>query len=249
MYKGFHVKWTNRFSPYQYLGRQIVTKQKRVARMCLDPYINHETGALVGDAIERDWFPVSAYDVFVSHSHEDVEKVEAFVGWLQERFQLTVFVDSVIWGSADTLLEKIDDQYCLVKEQAAYDYRKRNFSTSHVHVMLTMVLAKVMDQAECFMFLHPSNAVQGEVTRSPWIYSELLLAQMLVKRKPKRLAWKEESGVIMYQKQLEIEHDVQSPMNDLIFLREENLKLWERTYSKSSHNHALDDLYAQFFEE
>lgn len=249
MYKGFQVELADRFAPYRCVGKEMLLKQTSDIRSCLEQYINLESGVLVGDAIERDWFPVSAYDVFISHSHDDAEQVEAFVGWLQERFQLSVFVDSAVWKSADHLLEKIDVRYGTDSEDGADDYRRRNFHASHVYMMMAMALGKVIDQAECFMFVTTPNTVKESVTRSPWIYAELMFTKLMKKRVPLRRVVKRESKMIAHQeKQLEVEYDVRSLMSELLVLREENLQLWGKMYQHSCDGHALDVLYAQFDE-
>ena len=249
MYKGFQVEMTDHFSRYRRLGEEVFVQQNRVIRQCLDKYINLETGSLTGDALERDWFPVSAYDVFISHSHDDAEQVAAFVGWLQEKFQLSVFVDSAVWRSADHLLEKIDARYGTDSEGDLDDYRRRNFHASHVYMMMAMALGKVIDQTECFMFVTTPNAVMESVTRSPWLYVELMFTKLMKKRVPLRRVAKRESKMMAHQeKQLEVEYDVRSLMSELLVLRKDNLQLWEKMYQHSCCDHALDVLYAQFDE-
>lgn len=255
MYVGFHLKWSDRFVAYRSVGEQLFKEQKQHLKMNLDKYVNPDTGALVGKALEEDWFPVSAYDIFISHSHDDMEQAIALAGWLKETFHLSVFIDAAVWGSADTLLKEIDDRCCLLEENSLYDYHQRNYSTSHVHMLVAMALAKVIDKSECFMFLNTSNLLQlseqtvSQSTTSPWIYGELVLSQLMEKRKPERfdsVRFRPKRDVIRNQgKQLEIEHDVHSPLNDLMMLNEENLNVWEQSYQKNSPCHALDYLYGQ----
>ena len=55
-----------------------------------------------------------------------------------------------------------------------YDYNKRNYSTSHVHMMLSTALTMMMDEAECVIFLNTPNALSTKdivhKTESPWIF-------------------------------------------------------------------------------
>ena len=61
--------------------------------------------------------------------------------------------------------------------------------------MLSAALAKVMDHAECIIFLNTPNSIitkdfigSGKVlTASPWIYNELLLTRLLKSRPPRRV--------------------------------------------------------------
>ena len=43
------------------------------------------------------WFPISEYDVFISHSHKDIEIVKNLYSFLRE-LGLRPFVDSIAWG-------------------------------------------------------------------------------------------------------------------------------------------------------
>ncbi|MEI3607253.1 hypothetical protein SPD48_16355 [Pseudogracilibacillus sp. SE30717A] len=245
MYKGFKVVLTDCFSHYHHSGEEIIALQNQSIWQCLDNYINPETGALVGDALERDWFPVSAYDVFISHSHEDAEQVVAFAGYLQEKYQLSVFIDSAVWRSADSLVEKIHARYGT--DWVKPDYRRRDYQVSHVYMLMAMALGKVIDRAECFMFITTPNSVKKGITRSPWIYAELMFTKLMKKRLPSRWVSRHPTEIMMHQKkQLAVEYDVCSVMSELLLLQEDNLQLWEKMYQSNRSNHPLDLLYAQY---
>lgn len=136
-----------------------------------------------GKSISEEWFPTEKYDVFLSHSHKDLEKVLAFAGWLVCTFDLKCFVDSCTWDYCDNLLKQIDDKYCKNEHSNTYSYTKRNYSTSHVHMMLSIALSKVMDLSECVMFINTPHSISvkknfGDLqkgknckqsTASPWI--------------------------------------------------------------------------------
>jgi hypothetical protein len=78
------------------------------------------------------------------------------------------------------LLKVIDRKYCRNDDNSAYNYDKRNYSTSHVHMMLNTALHKMIDRCELFLFLGTPNSVSvkngienQKSLKSPWIYSEL----------------------------------------------------------------------------
>ena len=107
----------------------------------------------------------------------------AFAGWLYECFGLISFIDSQIWGYSNDLLKVIDAKYCYQQESRTYNYNLRNESTSHVHMMLLIALAKMMNKTECLFFLNTEESITVaetlNKTKSPWIYSELALSQIV----------------------------------------------------------------------
>ncbi|MCC5439660.1 hypothetical protein [Clostridium botulinum] len=46
----------------------------------------------------------------------------------------------------------IDNNYCFNKDTETYDYIKRNYSTSHVYIMLSTALSMMIDRAESIFF-------------------------------------------------------------------------------------------------
>jgi hypothetical protein len=171
-------------------GLALFEADKRIVQETLDTFTLHN-GKLDGTKMKENWFPqMENYDVFISHSHSDRVRAIAFAGWLHKTFQIRAFVDSCLWGYADDLLKLIDDKYCYQKETKTYNYTLRNYSTSHVHMMLSTALTMMIDNAECLFFLNTPNSitVSGVVnkTDSPWIYSEIAATRMLRKNIPLR---------------------------------------------------------------
>lgn len=159
-------------------------------------------GELQGSEIIANWFPNIKADVFLSHSHADEKLVIGISKWLKEEFGLDSFIDSTVWGYADHLLEIIDAEYSGLDHRnftydqnnnyQRYDYSKRNRSTSHVHMMLSTALMNMIDHCECLIFVNtpnsftPSNYLQNQGnTLSPWIYSEIAMANVLRENYPR----------------------------------------------------------------
>lgn len=195
MYKGFRLRLEefsyssvgiNNYSRYLSLGRDFMRKNKRNVSSSLQSYLSPE-GILQALQIEDDWFPEIDADVFISHSHKDENWVLAFAGYLL-CLGLTPFVDSTIWGYADELIKKIDDYYFLKDE--GYDYDGCNYAASHVYLLLNSALQKMIDKCECVIFLDTPNSLKVSnqsvgKTGSAWIYCELLMTQLVKKRRPR----------------------------------------------------------------
>lgn len=159
-------------------------------RDSLTKYIE-EGGELNGKRIRENWFPQVEADIFISHSHTDLEKVQLIAGLLKVAFGLRCFIDSDVWGYADSLLYDIDMKYCKNPSGDTFSYEKRNQSTSHVHMLLSTALTMMIDRTECVLFVNTPNSVSPldgtDVTYSPWIYSEIVATQLVRKKTPLRL--------------------------------------------------------------
>jgi len=70
-----------------------------------------------------------------------------------------------------------------VLERKVYDYHLRNFSTSHVHMMLSIALTKLIDKCESIFFVNtPDSLTSNDVisnTESPWLYHELSMTSLI----------------------------------------------------------------------
>lgn len=168
-------------------GRTIKANLQRKINDVLNNVTN-PNGIIDGGALADTWFPIESADVFLSYSHNDEDLALIITGILKKNFGLSVFMDALTWGSADGLLKSIDDRYCR-KSNGTYDYEKRNFSTSHVHALLTGAVMRAMDQTEAVFFLNTENSTYqldagfgGNHTPSPWIFEEILVASMLRRR-------------------------------------------------------------------
>lgn len=144
-------------------------------------------GAIDGSKLSNNWFPQMEADVFISHSHKDFDTALILAGIMVSK-NLTPFIDSCVWGYADNLLKAIDKKYCKNEGSVYYDYNKRNYSTSHVHMMLTIALTKMLYNTECLIFLNTPNSIYpkndiptdySDATLSPWIYAEMEMTNFL----------------------------------------------------------------------
>lgn len=261
MYKGINLNWTastsraqcnyldcllSEFGEYHYSSGQY-DKEKKMTNQALDKYIQlGDNEKLSGDVIQKDWFPIEGMDVFISHSHKDIEVALRMKFLLENLLGLRVFVDSAIWGNANDLLKQLDQKYCLM-DSGNYDYDKRNNTTSIVHIMLAEALTQMMNKCECVFFLNTSNSIlkegygSQEQTSSPWIYHELLMTKFLKENKPHRLLPEERKR---HFDSVEVAYNVD--LSHLSTLSMDNFSKWifdmRRLYI-SQNVHPLDRLY------
>lgn len=195
MFAGFNLsldKTDLLLDSYHELGLSITNSNNIQIEKDLKSYIC-ETGELNGSLMQETWFPNVKADIFLSHSHKDEDMVISLAGWLYENCGITSFIDSSVWGYANNLLKIIDNDYCVQSQtedgRITYDYEKRNGSTSHVHMMLSMALTKMIDRTECLFFINTpssisvSNSIHKSSTLSPWIYAELQISEIVRHKK------------------------------------------------------------------
>ena len=266
MYRGFKLllednyfdRWD--FETLKEIGSDSLSSQKTSIEEEIYSFVGDD-GSLDGSMMQANWFPQIKADIFISHSHKDEELALALAGWLKVSFGLTAFIDSYVWGYANDLLKMIDYEYCYQKETNTYNYQKRNYSTSHIHMMLSVALTQMIDNTECLFFLNTPNSITPDTiinqTESPWIYSEIAMSRLIRKKE-----LKEYRDVTLMESQrafakggiLNVRYDL--PTEHLTEIDAEILESWENSWyllnspnheylqhPKKLRAHALDKLY------
>lgn len=247
MFAGFNLETEEMFLEYKALGESLFNENKQQVEREFEKFIR-EDGSIDGTAMQDNWFPQINADIFISHSHADEEKAIALAGWLKHTFDLNVFIDSCVWGYANNLLKKIDDRYCKNPDGAFYSYEKRNFSTSHVHMMLSTALTMMIDKVECVLFLNTPKSIDTteviDKTKSPWIYLEMAMMKLVRKKEPERTMVLIKKGMFEAGEELVVKYKLD--MDHLHGINEVNLQTWENAYKNQGQFddlHPLDILY------
>lgn len=178
-------------------GRLLLPKPEDASRdfyMKILEKVTDEKGVIDGSNLQGMTFPFdsSNYDVFISYSHNDETEALYLATFLRKKKGLKVFIDSTIWYSADGLLEAIDYKYSWASDNVHFDYEKRNFSTSHVHAMLSMAMLEAICRSECCLFIESTHSLtlKGGIenhTLSPWIYEEAKFVNNIQPTLPQRM--------------------------------------------------------------
>lgn len=246
-------------------GNKLYAETERKSKASLRKFVL-DNGSIDGTALKNHWFNVDKADIFLSHSHKDIEKVKAFAGWLYDKFQLRSFIDSCVWGYCDELLKEIDDIYCKNEGGQTYSYELRNYSTSHVHAMLSSAISEMIDKSECIIFFNTPNSIvlndelnkmkekayNNQYTNSPWIYHELSVTQMIRRdlplRKKKKIFLSAMDSLheshYMRSEFPEINYEIEKYLTEMKSLTDADLQLWSKNHnSQTSGENALDELY------
>lgn len=239
---------------YKCIGKSMYKQFGDIAKNNLKEYINGN-GVIDASSLQEEWFNQIDANIFLSHSHKDIDDVIAFAGWLKEEFKLIAFIDSCVWGYCDDLLNQIDKAYCKNDGESTYNYTMRNYSTSHVHMMLSVALAKMIDSTECVMFLNTPNSIDWKEellkikennsykTFSPWIYDELAMTSMIKVEQPIRYEMEKKGTAIFEHAEFKMQYDVTEYIEQMIELSPEDLNYWRENSINVYGGKALDGLY------
>jgi len=241
---------------YYTIGKRLVDSVEQDVENQISKFTLSD-GSLNGRLMTADWFPLVKRDIFISHSHKDIKIALTLAGKFKKELNIDCFVDSSIWKYADSLLRLIDDQYCYQPESKTYNYNKRNYSTSHVHMMLSVALTKMIDACECLIFINTPNSITPDKvitdkseTLSPWIYSEISMTKLIRKRTledHRRHAMSMENYQESFsRKNLIVRHEVDmSELRDITMENIDNIcqNFYEDKFA------ALDALYASIQKE
>ncbi|WQT17559.1 toll/interleukin-1 receptor domain-containing protein [Helicobacter pylori] len=110
--------------------------------------------------------------VFLSHSHADINKALEVKNYLENQMKRKVFIDSLFWDYKDDVLNEL----------AKYD------DTSKIEDAFTLILREslqdMIEKCPYFVFLESKNSVSNQelsrTTYSAWIYEELKIAHSLI---------------------------------------------------------------------
>lgn len=244
------------FSKYETIGKEYYKQMKTEVQKSLKEFIGAD-GVIDGTKLQQDWFPMKRkFNIFLSHSHIDEKLAISLAGFLKRELKLDTFIDSCLWGYSNVLLREIDEKYCRHSDDTFFDYDKRNYSTSHVHMMLSIALSRMIDNCEAIFFLNSENSISlseeigKERTSSPWIYNELSLADMIEIRpineyRDELLQFSKAYDAVNESSTLHIRYEVDKVLKNFIPLSYSDLvncvKEWEE--NANSFQSALDYIY------
>ncbi len=110
--------------------------------------------------------------VFLSHSHADINKALEVKNYLENQIKRKVFIDSLFWDYKDDVLNKL----------AKYD------DISRIEDAFTLILRESLEymikKCPYFVFLQSKNSVSNQglsqIAYSAWIYEELRIANTFI---------------------------------------------------------------------
>lgn len=253
MYTGFNLKFESYFTEAQenyYLkkGKELFKLYSNQVEQKLEELIL-DNGNIDGSKMQLNWFPTVDADIFLSHSHKNEKEAIALSGYLHDNLGIKTFVDSCIWGGSADLLKKLDEKFCKM-DNGYFDYNKRNFTTSNVHMMLSTALTKMMDKTECLIFLNTPDSISFKEgvkssTLSPWIYAEIETSKLIRHKKLSEYRTTRSQTRTFSKGGVVLNESIQYPidLDHLINLNQSDIRNWIIEYSNEEF--PLDLLYYQ----
>ena len=116
------------------------------------------------------------YDIFISHSHADIDLAKNLRDDLKSKFNFTSFIDSELWANINDLERTIRGyDYCIARRDLC-----RAFD-----IILSTSLNQALLNSKFFIFIKTDNSIKLDRMDSPWLYFENQIAKNIFYKKPK----------------------------------------------------------------
>lgn len=130
------------------------------------------------------FFPRINTHVFISHSHSDKNKAISLANFFYKKFGIRSFIDSEVWGYLDDALLELNKTYNPVDgKENTYCYEDCMKLSSNLNLILSSALTKMIDSSDCMIFINTDNSCKAAnnsfSTKSPWIFTEILMSSLL----------------------------------------------------------------------
>lgn len=249
MYRAFNVALESN----KYLG-YVNTRQyendKSISLQKLQKIINSRDIIQTWE-IKKLLLPSKRYDIFISHSHKDLELAKGFANYLYLFFNVTCFIDSLYWGNIDELQNELNElhlTYDGVTKKSYYDYEKTLQVAKHADMILASALTEMIDNCECVFFLNTDNsvirgteAISKNETYSPWIYHEVFTTTIIQKKQRSKFNESYQFRDNAIKQIPDISYGLD--LSGMTVLREEDIFEWEIKINSNKDKHPLDVLY------
>lgn len=249
MFRAFNVKLDpNEYLVYantrQYENDKLISLQKLRS-------IIYSRDVIQASEIKKLLLPSKRYDIFISHSHKDINIAKGLAGYLEKYCKVSCFIDSLYWGNIDELQNELNElhlTYDGVTKKSYYDYEKTLRVAKHADMILASALTQMIDNCECIFFLSTDNSVISGVeainkseTYSPWIYHEVFTTTIIQKKQRSKFNESYQFRDNAIKQIPDISYGLD--LSGMTVLREEDILEWGTKINSNKDKHPLDVLY------
>lgn len=250
MYRAFNLKMDSDSLASSAVDQEKHESEKARSREILEQLIASQETVSASE-IKNILLPKKSYDIFLSHSRNDIDLALCVKKYLETVFGLTVFIDSVYWGNIDCLQE-ILNEYHHDREKNLFLHKKTMQVAAHANIILASALTEMINCCESIFFLNTDNSVikgkdvvdGNDATYSPWIYHEIYTTTIIKPKPPKRheAAFESrDSASVLYESFPQIEYNLN--LDKMELLNKNRLIIWQNECLKDKTVSPLDVLY------
>lgn len=247
MYKAFNVKFDyNYFKGWSYQNFNTLDEKYKQKLRTL---VNANKTVNAGE-IKNILMPTDNFDIFISHSHKDVELAKCLAGYIEQELGLKCFIDSLYWGNIEELQEELNKEHYNEKTES-YSHQKTMEVAKHANMILASALTEMIDRCECVFFLNTDNSVipgkealKPNQTYSPWIYHEVYTVSRIRNNVPVRRQKLNECHYARDSEYIEMPRIVYDlNLDGMIELNYNKIEKWKEKSSSKTRDEKLDYLY------
>ena len=251
MYRAFNVTLDSN-GYLNYVNTKQYENDKSISLQKLRKIIN-SCNKIRAHEIKKLLLPSKRYDIFISHSHKDINLAKGLAGYLEKYCKVSCFIDSLYWSNIDELQEELNRMHLTMDRTAGkktFNHKSTMEVAKHANMILASALTEMIDNCECVFFLNTDNSVirgteamSKNETYSPWIYHEVFTTSIIHRKGTGRRAALEEQ---------QIRDNAIKPLPQFIYnldltgmtiLNDGDIIHWQSAVKHDYNNNPLDVLY------
>ena len=249
MYRAFNVTLDSN-GYLNYVNTKQYENDKSISLQKLRKIIN-SCNKIRAHEIKKLLLPSKRYDIFISHSHKDINLAKGLAGYLEKYCKVSCFIDSLYWSNIDELQEELNRMHLTMDRTAGkktFNHKSTMEVAKHANMILASALTEMIDNCECVFFLNTDNsvirgteAISKNETYSPWIYHEVFTTTIIQKKQRSKFNESYQFRDNAIKQIPDISYGLD--LSGMTVLREEDILEWGTKINSNKDKHPLDVLY------
>lgn len=249
MYRAFNVTLDSN-GYLNYVNTKQYENDKSISLQKLRKIIN-SCNKIRAHEIKKLLLPSKRYDIFISHSHKDINLAKGLAGYLEKYCKVSCFIDSLYWSNIDELQEELNRMHLTMDRTAGkktFNHKSTMEVAKHANMILASALTEMIDNCECVFFFNTDNsvirgteAISKNETYSPWIYHEVFTTTIIQKKQRSKFNESYQFRDNAIKQIPDISYGLD--LSGMTVLREEDILEWGTKINSNKDKHPLDVLY------
>ena len=249
MYRAFNVTLDSN-GYLNYVNTKQYENDKSISLQKLRKIIN-SCNKIRAHEIKKLLLPSKRYDIFISHSHKDINLAKGLAGYLEKYCKVSCFIDSLYWSNIDELQEELNRMHLTMDRTAGkktFNHKSTMEVAKHANMILASALTEMIDNCECVFFFNTDSsvirgteAISKNETYSPWIYHEVFTTTIIQKKQRSKFNESYQFRDNAIKQIPDISYGLD--LSGMTVLREEDILEWGTKINSNKDKHPLDVLY------